>query len=94
MLFFVKVRIDLNKLGELGQKLQNGELDVGNLLSTYCLQDDPSVGMNIWQSDNQEEFDRVFAPHREYYSEIIEVTPVITAEESKKILMEQMTRKQ
>jgi hypothetical protein len=48
MLIFVKVRIDLDKIAELGQKLQDGELDLSNILSTYCIKDDPSVGINIW----------------------------------------------
>ena len=90
MLFFVKVRIDLNKLDELGKKLQSNELDLSNVLSTYCLEDDPSVGLNIWQSENREEFERVFAPHKQYYSEIIEIKTVITPAESQKILMEQL----
>ena len=93
MLFFVKVRIDMDKLGDLGQKLLNNELDLSNILSTYCLQDDPSVGISIWQSENRKEFDRAFAPHKEFYSEVIEVTPVITPEESQKILMKKLAQK-
>lgn len=91
MLFFVKVRIDLNKLKELGKKLEKGELDLGNILSTYCLKDDPSVGINIWEADNIEEFECAFEPHKKYYVDVIEVTPVITPEESQKLLLEQIS---
>jgi hypothetical protein len=82
MLFLVKVRIDVAKMAEMGARLQSGELDKSNLRSTYCLRDDPAVGLNIWEADSEAEFNRVFAPHKEYYKEVYEVTPVITPLES------------
>jgi hypothetical protein len=90
MLFFVKVRIDLNKMPELGKKLQTGELDRSNIISTYCLKDDPAVGMSIWECDTIEEFEAKFKPHKIYYSEILEILPVITPNESQKILMKML----
>lgn len=92
MFFFVKVRIDLNKLMELGRKLQTGELDKSNLKMTYCMKDDPAVGVNIWEADSEEMFESKFAPHREYYKEVIEITPVITTKESMEILMAQLEK--
>jgi len=89
MLFFVKVRLDTGKMIELGKKLQAGEIPT-HPVSTYCLKDDPAVGLNIWEAEDRTDFDRVFAPHREYYSEILEVTPVILPQESMKILMKQL----
>jgi hypothetical protein len=89
MLFFVKVRIDLSKLAELGQKIQSGGFEF-HPRSTYCLKDDPSVGLNIWEAEDGEDFERKFAPQREYYAEVYEITPVITAIEAQKLLMEQM----
>lgn len=89
MLFFVKVRIDVNRLAEFGQKLQRGEIET-HPLSTYCLEDDPAVGLNIWEADDQEDFDKKFALHRPFYAEVMEVTPVITAGEAQKVLMEQL----
>jgi hypothetical protein len=86
MLFFVKVRIDVAQMPEMGSKLRSGELDKSNLRSTYCLKDDPSVGLNIWEADSEEDFRRVFAPHKAYYKEVYEVTPVITPQESMAIL--------
>jgi hypothetical protein len=91
MLFFVKVRLDTGKMVELGKKLQAGELPT-HPVSTYCVKDDPTVGLNIWEAEDRVDFDRVFAPHREYYSEIMEVTPVILPQESMAILMKQITR--
>jgi hypothetical protein len=91
MLFFVKVRIDINKLAELGEKLQSGELDKSSLKSTYCLQDDPAVGLNIWEAKDKKDFEIKFEPHREYYAEVLEIAPVILPAESQKLLMAQIT---
>lgn len=90
MLFFVKVRIDVSKLAELGRKMQNGEFST-HPTSTYCLKDDPSVGLNIWEAADFDDFERKFAPQREYYVEVFEVTPVITATEAQQLLVKQMT---
>ncbi len=89
MLFFVKVRLDLNKLGELGQRLQAGTLPT-HPVSTYCHQADPAVGLNIWEAADRDAFERAFAPHRAYYAEVLEITPVLTAQEAQRILMAQM----
>ncbi len=77
MFFFVKARIDVAKLREYGAKIQSGGLPAHPII-TYCLQDDPSVGLNVWQADHREGFEQAFSPHREFYSEIIEIVPVIT----------------
>ena len=86
MYFFVKARVDVKKLGEYGQKLQNGEFST-HPLSTYCLMDEPSVGLNIWEADNKEHFENSFLLHRKFYSEIIEIAPVILPLEAMKKLM-------
>ncbi len=88
MLFYVKVRIDTSKMLEMGAKLKSGELDKSCLKSTHCLQEDPAVGINIWEADTRESFDRVFAPHAEYYQEVIEISPVILPNEAMAKLME------
>jgi hypothetical protein len=93
MLFFVKVRIDTAKMMELGQKLQSGELDTSLIIMTYCVKDDPAIGMAYWQADSQKQFNDVFAQHRAYYKEVIEITPVITPMESMKLIMQNMQRK-
>jgi hypothetical protein len=93
MLFFVKVRIDLNKMVKMGQKLQSGELDTSAIKLTYCIKDDPSVGLNIWEANDREDFDKKFKPHKEYYAEVMEITPVITPDESYQILLKQLKNK-
>ena len=87
-LYFAKVRIDIGKMTELGQKLQSGKLDTSQIITTYCAKEDPSVGMSFWQAESQDVFEKVFATHKFYYKEVIEVLPVITPMESMKMIME------
>jgi len=89
MLFFVKVRLDVNKLGEFAQRLQAGAFST-HPISTYCLQDDAAVGLNIWEAVDREAFERAFAPQREYYAEVLEIVPVITPQEAQRILVIRM----
>ncbi len=91
MFFFVKVRIDTAKMIEFGQKLQNGEIDTSHTIMTYCIEDDPTVGLNFWHVDSQEEFEKVLAQYKPYYKEIIETIQVITPMNSMKLIMENMT---
>ncbi len=87
MLFFVKVRIDIDQIDELGRQLQDGRLDRGALRSTYCHQFDPEVGLNIWEAEDPADFRRRFAPHRAFYRDLVEVTPVVTAPEAMRLLL-------
>jgi len=90
MLFFVKVRIDTTKMIEFGQKLQNGEIDTSHTIMTYCVKDDLAVGLSFWHADNQKNFEDVFAQHRVFYKEVIEVIPVVTPMDSMKLILENM----
>jgi hypothetical protein len=76
-MFMVKVRIDTQKVIEMGQKLQNGDLDTSNLLFTYCIKDDFTVGINLWLAKDREHFEQLFSPHKQYYKEILEIKEVI-----------------
>jgi len=78
MLFQVKVRINLAKMAEFGQKLQMGELDRSCIRGeTHCLKSDPAVGFSIWEADSKNEFDARFAPWKYYYDDV-EINEVIT----------------
>ncbi len=90
LFYFVKVRIDTTKMIEFGQKLQNGEIDTNHTVMTYCIQDDPTVGLNFWQVDSHEEFERVLTQYRPYYKEIIETVQVVTPMNAMKLIMENM----
>ena len=88
MLFFVKVRIDIDHIDELGRRLADGTLDRSALRSTHCHRFDPEVGLNIWEADSPTEFWQQFTPHRAYYRDLLEVTPVITPGEAMHLLLE------
>lgn len=90
MLFYVKVRIDLSQLAVLGQKLATGALDRAPIRCTYCVRDDLAVGMSIWEAVDPEDFEHKFAPHRDFYAEVMEIIPVVTADESQRLLMAQL----
>ena len=94
MLFFVKVRIDTAKMMEFGQKLQNGEIDTSHTIMTYCIKDDPTVGLSFWHADSQKSFEEVFAQHSVYYKEVIDVIPLVTPMDSMKLIMETMKKQQ
>jgi hypothetical protein len=90
MLFLVKVRIDVGKMGELGKKLAGGGLDMSAIRSTHCYAFDPEVGVSVWEADSPEDFRRRFAPHRAYYRDVMEVTPVIAPQDAQKALVASM----
>lgn len=93
LFFFVKVRIDETKVMEFGKKLQSGELDTSHTIMTYCIKDDPTVGVSFWQADSVENFEEIFAKHRFFYKEVIEIIPLITPMESMKLITENSTLK-
>jgi hypothetical protein len=88
MLFFVKVRINTGKLDSFARELQSGLIRT-HAESSFCLKDDPSVGLNIWRADSIEDLHEKLLPHKKFYEEIIEISEVITPQESFKILMQE-----
>lgn len=88
LLFIVKVRVDVNNLAELGGKLQSGELKTNMILFTYCEKVDPSIGVSLWIANDRKHFNQLFAPHKKYYIDIIDIKEVITPEESMQLLMQ------
>ena len=88
MLFFVKVRIDSNKLAELGAKLQTGELDTSHIVHTHCFREDPAVGMSIWEVEDFATLENELKPFQPYYAETMEIIPVVTTNEAQIMLME------
>lgn len=87
MLFFVKVRIDVAQMVEMGRRLADGRLDRSHLRSTYCHAADPEVGLNSWEADDATDLRRHLAPHRAFYREVLEITPVVTAPEAMQLLL-------
>jgi len=77
MLFYIKVRIDISKLAELGQKLFSGELERSQTVSSHCIKEDPEVGINIWETESKEELNRLLAQYKPYFAEVIEIQEII-----------------
>jgi len=92
MLFFVKVKIDLNKLFEFANELASGRLNTNPIKITYCLKEEPEIGLSIWESENRQSFDNIFKEHKKFYKEVYEIIPVITADESKEILFNKISK--
>ena len=86
MLFYVKARVNVAKLAEYGQALASGAITT-HPLSTYCLKDDPSVGLNIWEAPDRDGLDEAFAPHAPYL-DALEILHVVTANEAQHMLIE------
>lgn len=89
-LFLVKVRIDTAKMMELGQKLQSGELDTKMIKFTYCMKNDPTVGVSLWTAKNREDFDKLLVPHKKYYKEVIDISSAVKPEEAMTLIMQEM----
>jgi hypothetical protein len=89
MLFLVKVRVDLEKLPAFGAALQRRELDNTSILHTYCLKNDPAVGLAVWEVEDEDELERKLGPWRPYYSEV-EVSEVVTPAEAQQLLLRQL----
>jgi len=87
MQYLVKVRVNPATLGLFAARLQAGGLDRSLIRSeTWCLADDPAVGYSVWEAADRQEFDQVFGPWKEYYSESL-VREVSSAAESMRRLM-------
>jgi hypothetical protein len=91
--YFVKVRIDTSKMLEFGQKLQTGRIDTSHTLMTFCIQDDPTVGLNFWRVENHDEFERIFSQYKPFYDEIIEIIRVVTPMKAMSLIIEEMKSK-
>jgi hypothetical protein len=93
MLFQVKVRVDIAKMAEFGQKLQKGELDRSCIRGdTHCLRSDPAVGYSIWEAESRDEFDARFASWRNFYRDV-DVREVITPMQAMNALFSQAKTK-
>jgi hypothetical protein len=87
MKYLVRVRVNTATMAEFGEKLQKGELDRNCIRGeTYCLQNDPAVGMSIWEAESDIDFEAIFNSWKPYYEEI-EIQKVISPMEAMKSLL-------
>lgn len=92
MLFQIKVRVNLAKMIEFGQKLQKGELDRSCIRGeTHCLRNDPAVGFSIWEASNKVELEERLASWLEFYSDV-DISEVITPQEAMGLLFSQLSK--
>lgn len=82
MLLFVKARVRTDTLAEFGRKLATGEFGPSPVKWTFCLQDDPSVGLSLWEVASLADFEARFAQQQPYYAELIEVRTLLSAAEA------------
>ncbi|MGC4120080.1 MAG: hypothetical protein QM765_36970 [Myxococcales bacterium] len=87
MLFCVRVRLEMSRFAELGKKLATKELDRSSIRATYCLEEDPAVGISIWEAEDRQDLDRKLAPFLPFYEQVREVLPVVSAEEAQRRLI-------
>lgn len=90
-LFWVKVRIDPAKMMEFGQRLQSGELKTNMIKFTYCIKNDPTVGISLWEAKDENQFNELFVPHKEFYKEVIEVNTAVKTEEAMTLIMKELS---
>ena len=89
MFFFGKVRVNTERLTEFGQKLFNNELQRNHVKFSFCLKNDPEIGLNIWEAENRAELEKILLTYKPYFSEIIEIKELISPQESFTILMKE-----
>ncbi len=89
-LFLVKVRIDTTRMMEFGEKLNSGELDTSMIKFTYCIKNDPTVGVSLWTAKDKDEFEEFFTPHKEFYKQVIEISSAIKPDEAMALIMQEM----
>lgn len=91
MFFLVKVRVDLAKMAEFGKRIANREFDNSSTRWTFCLQNDPTVGYSIWETEDEAELERKFGPYRPYYKEV-DISRVVLPAEAQALILKQLGR--
>jgi hypothetical protein len=89
MLYLVKVRVEIKTLAEFGRALREGRLDRSSIVATYCLEDDPAVGLGILEVADERELARKLDPWRPFYAEA-EVSRLVTPAEAEQLLLQQL----
>lgn len=85
MLFFVKARLDVNN--------QTNDLDLSAVLFTFYLEDDPATELSVWEARDTADFHAIFLPHRPYYAEVLEITPVVEHHDAMRLLTQRLERR-
>lgn len=81
MLFFVKIQLFMDKMGEMLQRASKGEIPSPAKYSTiYCSTEQMGLGYAIFDVKSKEQLDDILQK-LEPFSEVFEKAPIITLEE-------------
>lgn len=81
MLFYVKIQLHMDKMGELLAKSAQGEIPSPAKHATiYCSNDVPGLGFSIFNVESRKQLDEILEKLKPY-SQIYEIAPIITLEE-------------
>jgi hypothetical protein len=81
MLFYVKIQLLMDKMGELMEKSSRGEVPSPEKYSTiYCSSEKPGLGYTIFNVESREHLDDILMKLKPY-SEVYEIAHIITLSE-------------
>jgi hypothetical protein len=81
MLFYVKIQLLMDKMGEMLEKSSRGEVPNPAKYSTiYCSSDKPGLGFAIFKIESRDQLDDILMKLRPY-SEVYEIEHIITLDE-------------
>ena len=81
MLFYVKLQLLIDKMGEMMEKSSTGEVLSPVKYSTiYCSSEKPGLGYTIFNVESREQLDEILFKLKPY-SEVYEIAHIITLEE-------------
>lgn len=81
MLFYVKIQLFMDKMGEMLERSSKGEIPSPQEYSTiYCSTEKPGLGYTIFNVDSREQLDDILTKLRPY-SEVYEIAHIITLSE-------------
>lgn len=81
MLFYVKIKLRMDKMGEMLEKSSKGEIPSPAKYSTiYCSSSDPGLGYSIFNVESKAHLDEILDKLKPY-SEVYEVDNIVTLAE-------------
>ena len=81
MLFYVKIQLLMDKMGEMLEKSSKGEVPNPAKYSTiYCSSDKPGLGYAVFNIESRDQLDDILMKLKPY-SEVYEIAHIITLDE-------------
>jgi hypothetical protein len=80
-LFYVKIQLFMDKMGEMMAKSSKGEVpDPGKYSTIWCSTEKPGLGYTIFRVEGREQLDAILGALKPY-SKVHEIAPIITLAE-------------